>query len=49
VTGVDIGKYLSKEILDDVISYAEMEHIDNVKADMEKGINRNVREGHAME
>lgn len=49
VTGIDIGKYLSKEILDDVISYAEMEHIDNVKADMEKGINRNVREGHAME
>lgn len=49
VTGIDIGKYLSKEILDDVISYAEMEHIDNVKADMEKGINRNVKEGHAME
>lgn len=49
VTGIDIGKYLSKEILDDVISYAEMEHIDNVKSDMEKGINRNVREGHAME
>lgn len=49
VTGIDIGKYLSKEILDDVISYAEMEHIDNVKADMAKGINRNVREGHAIE
>lgn len=49
VTGIDIGKYLSKEILDDVISYAEMEHIDNVKADMEKGMTRNAKEGHSME